>query len=107
MRRIVGIFLITIQGRFLRTNPFGSCSRMLTEEQRDQIIKDFIDVFQLYYGEEWKRKLTSPLKPSPILQIAHQRQVSIAEVRKIRSQIILCGQFIELYMSLISPHNPQ
>ena len=93
--------LITTLGRFLPINPFGSFNRMIPEEQRDEIIKDFINIFQAHYGEEWKRKLMAPLKPSPIYQIAKERGVNVSEVRKIRSQLIVCGQFIELYMSLI------
>ena len=94
---------ITILDRFLPINPFGSFNRMLTDEQRDQIINDFINVFQSQYGDTWKQKLTAPLKPSPIYQIAQERGVKISEVRRIRRQFILCGEFIEMYMSLINP----
>ncbi len=42
----------------------------LTQELRDIILQDFIDIFQAKYGDQWKDKLTTNLRPSPIRQIA-------------------------------------
>lgn len=75
----------------------------LTDEKRDEILQDLIDVFQARFGEDWRKKLTTNLKPSPLSQIAEQRGVSLSNVRKVRSQLLLCGQLIQWYTSLIEP----
>ena len=68
----------------------------LSDEIRDLIIQDFLDIFQARYGSEWRSKLTGSLRPSPIYQIAEQRGVSITEVKKIRSQILAVAQLINV-----------
>jgi len=74
---------------------------VLTEEQSRLIQEDLLLVFQQRYGEAWRENLTKQLRPSPIVQIAEQRGVSIADVRKIRSQLRVLGQFFELYQTLV------
>ena len=76
---------------------------VLTEEKRDEIMQDFIEIFKARYGKEWREKLTTQLKPSPIYQIAEQRGVSISDVRKVRSQMLAAGQFIRWYETLVQP----
>ena len=68
----------------------------LSDEVRDVIIQDFLDIFQARYGKEWRSKLTGNLRPSPIYQIAEQRGVSVSDVRKVRSQILAVAQLINL-----------
>ena len=75
----------------------------LSQEQRDMIIQDFLDVFQARYGEEWKTKLTKNLRPSPIRQIAEQRGVSVSDVKKIRSQVLAMGQLVHLFTLMTQP----
>ena len=75
----------------------------LSEEQRDVILQDLIDIFQARYGEEWRFKLTSNLKPSPIHQIAEQRGVTVAEVKKVRSQLLAIGQIFHIVRTMTTP----
>ncbi len=70
----------------------------LSEELRDTIIQDFLDIFQARYGDEWKTKLSTHLRPSPIKQIAEQRGVSIADVKRVRSQLIAMGQIVSILL---------
>lgn len=74
---------------------------VLTEEQSRLIQEDLLLVFQQRYGEAWRENLTKQLRPSPLSQIAEQRGVSLREVRKLRSQFLVLGQFFELYKTLI------
>lgn len=75
----------------------------LSEEQRDIILQDLIDIFQARYGEEWRFKLTSNLKPSPIHQIAEQRGVTVAEVKKVRSQLLAIGEIFHIVRTMTTP----
>ena len=68
----------------------------LSDELRDLILQDFIDIFKARYGEKWREKLATHLRPSPIYQIAEQRGVTVSDVRKVRSQILAVGQFLNL-----------
>lgn len=74
---------------------------VLTEDQSRAIQEDFLAILKERYGEAWRENLTKQLRPSPIVQIAEQRGVSIADVRKIRSQLRVLGQFFELYQTLV------
>lgn len=78
----------------------------LTEEQRDCILQDFLDIFQAKYGEHWREKLTSNLRPSPIHQIAEQRGVKVSDVKKVRSQLLAVGQLVHLFSTLTQPLEP-
>ncbi len=69
----------------------------LTEEQEKLITQDFIDIFQAQFGNQWRRKLTTNLKPSPIYQIAQLRGVKVHEVRKIRSQMMAVGRIFQVF----------
>lgn len=75
----------------------------LSDELRDIILQDLIDIFQARYGEEWRFKLTSNLKPSPIHQIAEQRGVTVAEVKKVRSQLLAIGQIFHIVRTMTTP----
>lgn len=75
----------------------------LTEEIRDLILQDLIDIFQARFGEDWRSKLTSNLRPSPIQQIAEQRGVTVAEVKKVRSQLLAVGQIFHIIHTLTQP----
>ena len=75
----------------------------LTQEVRDIIIQDFIDILQARYGDQWMEKLTSNIRPSPIRQIADQRGVTVADVRKVRSQLLALGQVIQIFTTLTQP----
>jgi hypothetical protein len=79
---------------------------VLTNELRDLICQDFIDILKANYGEHWKEKLTAKLTPSPIQQIAEQRGVSISDVRKVRRQVLLGGRLLQWYTSLLEPLPP-
>lgn len=76
---------------------------VLTNEMRDLICQDFLDIFKARYGDEWKQKLTTNLRPSPLQQIAEQRGVSVSDVRKVRRLIILGGLYLQWYTSLCQP----
>ena len=78
----------------------------LTDEQRDIIMQDLIDIFKARYGDEWRIKLTTNLKPSPLAQIAEQRGVKITDVRKVRSQLLLGGRLLQWYTTLLEPVPP-
>jgi hypothetical protein len=75
----------------------------LTDEQRDIIMQDLIDIFKVRYGDDWRTKLTTNLKPSPLAQIAEQRGVKITDVRKVRSQLLLGGRLLQWYTTLLEP----
>jgi hypothetical protein len=75
----------------------------LSEEQRDIILQDLIDIFQARFGEGWRAKLTTNLKPSPIQQIAEQRGVSVSDVRKVRSQLLAIGQIYHVISTMTAP----
>lgn len=75
----------------------------LSQEKKDQIAQDFIDICQARYGEGWRSKLSDKLRPSPIRQIAQQRGVSVSAVRKIRSQLILVGYMVILHETITAP----
>ena len=75
----------------------------LSPEQRAVILQDFLDVFQARYGDEWKSKLTTNLRPSPIRQIAEQRGVTVSDVKKVRSQLLAMGQLIEIFTTMSQP----
>lgn len=75
----------------------------LSQELRDIILQDFLDIFKARYGEDWKRKLTTNLRPSPIRQIAEQRGVTISDVKKVRSQLLAMGQVIEVFHLMTQP----
>jgi hypothetical protein len=75
----------------------------LTDEQRDVILQDFLDIFQAKYGENWRSKLTTNLRPSPIHQIAEQRGVKVSDVKKVRSQLLAVGQLFLLFSTMTQP----
>ncbi len=75
----------------------------LSEEQRDLILQDLIDIFQARYGDQWRAKLTTNLKPSPIHQIAEQRGVSVSDVKKVRSQLLAVGQIFHIISTMTAP----
>ena len=75
----------------------------LTEEIRDLILQDLIDIFQARFGEEWRSKLTTNLRPSPIQQIAEQRGVTVADVKKVRSQLLAVGQIYHIIHTMTQP----
>ena len=75
----------------------------LSLELRDLILQDFLDIFQARYGEEWKSKLTTNLRPSPIRQIAEQRGVTVSDVKKVRSQLLAMGQVVQLFIQMTQP----
>jgi hypothetical protein len=75
----------------------------LTQELRDIILQDFLDILQARYGDNWKTKLTSNMRPSPIRQIAEQRGVPISDVKKVRSQLMAMGQLVELFTMMTQP----
>lgn len=77
---------------------------VLTNEIRDVILQDFIDIFQAKYGEEWRSKLTSKLTPSPIHQIAEQRGVSVSDVKKVRSQMVALGLLFQVIQTMTEPN---
>ncbi len=76
---------------------------VLTNETRDVIIQDFVDIFQARYGPEWRAKLTTNLRPSPIHQIAEQRGVSVSDVRKVRSQLVAMGLLFSIVQTMSEP----
>jgi hypothetical protein len=75
----------------------------LSEEQRDIILQDFLDIFQAKYGEQWRTKLTTNLRPSPIQQIAEQRGVKVSDVKKVRSQLLAVGQLFTIISTMTQP----
>jgi hypothetical protein len=75
----------------------------LTQELRDIILQDFLDILQARYGDKWKTKLTTNIRPSPIRQIAEQRGVPISDVKKVRSQLMAMGQLVELFTMMTQP----
>lgn len=75
----------------------------LSPELRDIILQDFLDILQARYGDEWKKKLTSNFRPSPIRQIAEQRGVTISDVKKVRSQLMAMGQLVEIFSIMTQP----
>ena len=75
----------------------------LTEEQELLIVQDLKEAFEQVYGDRWMLHLTGNLRPSPISHIAKKRGVSIHTVRKIRSQMLVLGQLIQLYNTLLEP----
>lgn len=76
---------------------------VLSNEIRDVILQDFIDIFQAKYGEEWRSKLTTKLTPSPIHQIAEQRGVRVSDVKKVRSQMVALGLLFQVVQTMTSP----
>lgn len=77
----------------------------LTEDQRTMILQDFGKIFRDRYGDWWLFFLTSRLTPSPIAEIARQRNVSISSVRKIRKEIRCLGDIFLMYVSFYIPPN--
>lgn len=75
----------------------------IPDELRDLVIQDFIDVFQSRYGDNWRSKLTTNLRPSPIHQIAEQRGVRVSIVKKIRSQLVAMGLLYEVIHTMTQP----
>lgn len=75
----------------------------IPDELRDLVIQDFIDVFQSRYGDNWRSKLTTNLRPSPIHQIAEQRGVRVSIVKKIRSQLVAMGLLYEVMQTMTQP----
>ena len=76
---------------------------VLTTETRDVIIQDFLDVFQARYGPEWRTKLRTNLRPSPIQQIAEQRGVTVSDVKKVRSQLVAMGLLFSIVQTMSEP----
>lgn len=78
----------------------------LSPELRDVILQDFLDIFQARFGDEWRSKLTTNLRPSPIQQIAEQRGVKVSDVKKVRSQLLAVGQLVQLINMMTQPVSP-
>lgn len=78
----------------------------LSDEQRDIILQDFLDIFQAKYGDNWRAKLTTNLRPSPIQQIAEQRGVKVSDVKKVRSQLLAVGQLFLIISTMTQPIEP-
>jgi hypothetical protein len=81
----------------------------LSEELRNGILQDFIEAFEAKYGDAWRFKLTTNLRPSPIYHIAQQRGVKVSDVRKVRSQLLAIGHmilFLELLTQPLPIHDP-
>lgn len=78
----------------------------LSPELRDVILQDFLDIFQARFGDEWRSKLTTNLRPSPIQQIAEQRGVKVSDVKKVRSQLLAVGQLFQLITMMTQPVSP-
>ena len=78
----------------------------LSQELRDVILQDFLDIFQARYGEAWKTKLTTNLRPSPIRQIAEQRGATVSDVKKVRSQLLAMGQVVNIFIQMTQPIPP-
>lgn len=76
---------------------------VLSNETRDIILQDFIDIFQAKYGDQWRHKLTSKLSPSPIHHIAEQRGVRVSDVKKVRSQMVALGLLFQVVQTMTSP----
>lgn len=75
----------------------------LTQVQRLHITDDFVHAFQIRYGIEWQKKLSVPLRPSPIDDIAAKYKVSKNQVRKIRRELFILGQLLEILETLSQP----
>lgn len=75
----------------------------LTQIQRFHITDDFIHAFQIRYGLSWQKKLSVPLRPSPINEIAQKHKVSRNQVRKIRKELCILGQLIQILETLSQP----
>lgn len=76
---------------------------MISEEQRNRVLQDFVHIFKETYGEEWMLKLSSNLTPSPIARIAEEHGLKRYQVKQIRRQIKVIGQYIELMRMLLEP----
>ncbi len=75
----------------------------LSQIQRLRITDDFIHAFQIRYGAEWQKKLSVPLRPSPIEDIACKNKVSKNQVRKIRKELLVLGQLLQILETLSQP----
>ena len=78
----------------------------LTEEIRDLILQDLIDIFQARFGEDWRSKLTSNLRPSPIQQIAEQRGVTVSDVKKVRAKLMKMGILFQAFQQSLEQYPP-
>jgi hypothetical protein len=76
---------------------------MLSQEQRDLVLQDFVACFKETYGEGWMLKLAANLTPSPIERIAAERGLKVYQVKQVRRQIKVIGQYIELMKLLVEP----
>lgn len=68
---------------------------MLSPEQEQAIYQELLQIFQDRYGEQWRTKLTTNLRPSPIHQIAEQFGVSVSDVRKVRAKLMIFGLLLQ------------
>lgn len=75
----------------------------LTQIQRLHITDEFVHAFQIRYGIQWQKKLSSPLRPSPIDDIARKCKVSKNQVRKIRKELSILGQLMQILETLSQP----
>lgn len=75
----------------------------ITQAQRLEIIEDFIEIFQIRFGPQWQNHLTSPLRPSPIKEIAKNHRVSVNQIRKIRMELFTLGQMMSVLNTLVQP----
>ncbi len=75
----------------------------ITQAQRFEIIEDFIQIFQIRYGPQWQDHLTSPLKPSPMKEMAKKHHVSVNQIRKIRMELFILGQLMGILNTLVQP----
>jgi hypothetical protein len=76
---------------------------MISEEQRNLVLQDFVTIFKETYGDEWMLKLSANLTPSPIPRIAAERGVKLYQVKQIRRQFKVVGHYIEVLKSLFEP----
>lgn len=72
---------------------------VLSEETRNLIIQDFKNIFREKYGEDWPSKLSANLRPCPNAQIANLRGVTLSDVRKVRSDLLKIGMFLNVFQS--------
>jgi hypothetical protein len=76
---------------------------MISQDQRYLVFQDFVDIFKEKYGEEWMYFMSQKLIPSPIQSIAEHRGVNVFQVKRIRRQLKVIGQYFELIRSLYEP----
>ena len=74
----------------------------ISQEQQQLILQDFVEIFQARYGEMWSTKLTSNLRPSPILRMAQKHNVPVSEIKAIRHKLTIMGMMFRAMYDPIS-----